>query len=126
MNQSKAKALRRAAKSIAQQSEAHRTSRATYNTVVRRFVERRVVSVKESTLGKIGRWLRGKKAPPRTKTVEVVHKESHQTVIVSGWRFVQQRLKAAVRRKEARLVQGSIVPYNTTRASLRAQLGVGA
>lgn len=102
MNQKKAKALRRAAKATAAQFPVHATK--TYQDIVRQTVQRVEVADKVTILGKVSRVLGrmlGKKTKPKTKEVEVVTNESRQTVLASGWRFIQQRLKAAIRRREA-------------------------
>lgn len=44
--------------------------------------------------------------------------------MASGWRFIQQRLKGAIRRKEARVIGDSVVPVKFSRGRLRVQLGL--
>jgi hypothetical protein len=103
MNQKKAKAIRRAAKLAAAQFPAVHNHRAAYKDIVRQVVTEQEV-LDESILDKGMRILKrvfGKKAAPKTKLVEKVVHESRQTIMVSGWRFIQQRLKAALRRGEA-------------------------
>jgi hypothetical protein len=124
MNGKKAKALRRAAKQVASQFPIH-NMRASYQDIVRQHVTEQVVideGVVKQSLRKLGRLL-GIKTAPKTKKVEKVIHESRQTVMVAGWRFIQQRLKAAIRRREARLIGDNIVPAGrTSRSELRATL----
>lgn len=125
MNGKKAKALRRAAKQIATQFPVHATK--TYQDIVRQTVTEHTV-IDESMVAKGLRILKrvfGKKAKPKTKMVEKVVHETRQTVLATGWRFIQQRLKGAVRRREARVdAAGNILPVEATRAEVRAKLGL--
>lgn len=126
MNQKKAKALRRAAKQAAAGFPEVHNTRASYQDIVRQTVtDVEVVDegVVKQSLRKLGRML-GIKTKPKTKKVEQVINETRQTIMVSGWRFIQQRLKAAVRRGDARITaNGSIVPTRS-RAELRNDLGL--
>jgi hypothetical protein len=105
MNQKKAKALRRAAKSIAAQFPGVHNMRATYQDIVRQTKQTITVpdeNVLQRGLRKLGRLL-GRKSKPKTKEVEILVDETRQTVMVAGWRYVQQRLKRAVRRGDLNL-----------------------
>lgn len=103
MNGHKSKSLRRAAKQIAAQFPTVHNMRASYQDIIRQVV----TDVDEIDEGLVMRGLRklsrlfGKKSKPKTKKVEKLVAESRQTVLASGWRFIQQRLKAAIRRREA-------------------------
>ncbi len=98
MNQKKAKALRRAAKQIAARFPIHATK--SYQDIVRQTVTEQVVVDETLTLKglRILKRVFGKKAKPNTKMVEKIVDETRQTVLVTGWRFIQQRLKKAIRR----------------------------
>lgn len=102
------KALRREAKRIADSDPQH--AEVTYTNIVREWIERRIVDVKEGVVGKISRWLRGKKAPPKkTKEVEVVTRRSFQTVLTTGWKFILRRLKTARRRGQLSVHRNEVV-----------------
>ena len=121
MNGKKAKALRRAAKQAAAQFPDVHNMRASYQDIVRQHVTEEEVVDDNVIVGFI-QGLFGKKR--RTKKVEKVVHETRQTVLASGWRFIQQRLKAAIRRREAKITwNGDIVPLQN-RQALREQLGV--
>jgi len=102
MRATKAKAVRRAAKQAAAQFPAVHNMRASYQDIVRQHVTEVEVSDEGKVVGFLKR-LVGMK--PKTKKVEKVVHETRQTVLASGWRFIQQRLKGAVRRGEARVVK---------------------
>jgi hypothetical protein len=54
---------------------------------------------------------RKKGIQPKTKTVTVVTRESNQLVLTAGPKFILRRLKAAIRRGEARIDEnGQVVP----------------
>ena len=99
MNQKKAKALRREARKAASQfPDAH--SKDTYQDIVREVVKTITVKNPEPLGKKLWRILRGKAAPPKTKTKDIVTKRTIQTVLASGPKFILRRLKAALRRGE--------------------------
>jgi len=99
MRAKKAKALRRAARKIAEQfPDVH--SKDTYQNIVRELIEKRTVKIPDRFLAKLGRLFTRKKFVPQTKEIEVVKKRSYQTVLASGPKFILRRLKAAVRRQD--------------------------
>jgi len=100
MNQHKAKALRRAAQKAADQfPDVHSTD--TWKNIVREWTEERTVKIPPSVLDRFRNLFRKKGIQPKTKTVEVVTRQSNQLVLTAGPKFIRRRLKAAIRRGEA-------------------------
>jgi len=109
MNQHKAKALRRAAQKVADQFPAVHSDD-TYKNIVREWTEERTVKIPPSVLDRFRNLFRKKGIQPKTKTVQVVTRESNQLVLTAGPKFILRRLKAAIRRGEARIDEnGQIV-----------------